>query len=314
MPSLRRIRVALRKGMRARELRGKIRQVRDFIDYYFFELFDRLDKINMFLLAGGVSFSLLICSFPIVLILLWILGIFLNTSDVALQVYRIIDALIPYSAYSGYVKEILTSRMQELVEYKSIAGIVGFVGILFAASSFFSTVRTSLNMVYGAERDHSLWFGKLVDFLYVLLSMVFFLVSLIVFPIVYALIGFASTLPFDSTFPYFQFSTLLASAFSALLIFIIFYFFYSTIPVPAVRIKNKSSLIGASVSTALWIGAREAFGYYIYNLASYGQIYGTYALIVVVAFWIYYSSIVFLVGAMVGKLHHDKSEKVLAAV
>ena len=36
------------------------------------------------------------------------------------------------------------------------------------------------------------------------------------------------------------------------------------------------------------------------------KIYGTYVLFVVVAFWIYYSSIVFIIGAEIGKLYSDR--------
>jgi len=41
-------------------------------------------------------------------------------------------------------------------------------------------------------------------------------------------------------------------------------------------------------------------------MATLNRIYGTYALIVVVAFWIYYSSILFLVGAEIGQLYRER--------
>ncbi|MCH7827530.1 MAG: hypothetical protein IIC75_06115, partial [Bacteroidetes bacterium] len=48
------------------------------------------------------------------------------------------------------------------------------------------------------------------------------------------------------------------------------------------------------------------FGYYIYHFGFIGRIYGTYAFLVVVAFWIYYSSVVFIIGAEIAKLHSDR--------
>ncbi|MCK7519857.1 MAG: hypothetical protein MZV64_20055 [Ignavibacteriales bacterium] len=45
------------------------------------------------------------------------------------------------------------------------------------------------------------------------------------------------------------------------------------------------------------------------TFASFGKIYGAYALVVVVAFWIFYASIVFIIGAEIGKaLFRKKSD------
>lgn len=54
--------------------------------------------------------------------------------------------------------------------------------------------------------------------------------------------------------------------------------------VPTVKIKKRAVLVGAMWAALLWETAKQAFGYYLFNLASWGKIYGTYTLVVVVAF------------------------------
>jgi membrane protein len=65
-------------------------------------------------------------------------------------------------------------------------------------------------------------------------------------------------------------------------------------------------LVSAIAATFFWEIARQLFGYYITNVATLNRIYGTYALLVIVAFWIYYSSILFLVGAEIGQLYRER--------
>ena len=59
--------------------------------------------------------------------------------------------------------------------------------------------------------------------------------------------------------------------------------------------------VGAFWAALLWETAKQLFGFYLYNFAAFGKIYGAYALVVVVAFWIFYASIVFIIGAEIGK-------------
>ncbi|MCX6826195.1 MAG: YihY/virulence factor BrkB family protein, partial [candidate division Zixibacteria bacterium] len=96
---------------------------------------------------------------------------------------------------------------------------------------------------------------------------------------------------------------------SYFLIFSAFFVLYYLIPYA--RLGTKSPAISAFWAALLWEIARQIFGYYITNLASLKQIYGTYVLMVVVAFWIYYSSMVFIVGAEIGQLYRER-HRVLA--
>ena len=77
--------------------------------------------------------------------------------------------------------------------------------------------------------------------------------------------------------------------------------------------KEKNNLTFAKVdeekrmlvSPAL-IPNKQIFRYYIYDFSTIGKIYETYAFLVVVAFWIYYSSIVFIICAEIAKLYSDR--------
>ena len=97
-------------------------------------------------------------------------------------------------------------------------------------------------------------------------------------------------------------SIFLFSVISLVTIFFLFVVLYIT--VPRKKLGKKAVFLSAFWSAILWEAAKQAFGYYIYNFANFGKIYGTYALVVVIAFWIYYSAIVFIIGAEIGWLYY----------
>ncbi len=113
-----------------------------FVKHYFGGLYDRTDRHHLFLLSGGLAFSLFVCIIPIVLIIFWLLGKFLNSVEVELQINTIIDTVIPYGTYANFVKDVIFERVEEVVKYRNIAGWVGIIGLFFAASGFASSLRT----------------------------------------------------------------------------------------------------------------------------------------------------------------------------
>ena len=78
---------------------------------------------------------------------------------------------------------------------------------------------------------------------------------------------------------------------------------------PIVKIRKRSILLGALWAALLWVGAKLLFGLYLSSFKTFSRIYGAYALGVVVAFWIYYSGVVFIIGAEIAKLFDERLDK-----
>ena len=73
--------------------------------------------------------------------------------------------------------------------------------------------------------------------------------------------------------------------------------------IPYDRLGGRVAALSAFWAAVLWEIAEQLFGYYVTNFASIERMYGAYVLIAVVVFWIYYSAIVFILGAEVGQLY-----------
>ena len=171
-----------------------------FVKHYFGGLYDRTDRHHLFLLSGGLAFSLFVCIIPMTLIIFWLLGKFLNSVEVEMQINTLIDTIIPYSTYAQFVKDVIFERVQEVVEYRNIAGWVGIIGLFFAASGFASSLRTILNKVNGTDIDINIFLGKLRDFLVIIIIVLVFLALILTLPILDFLISFAQSTPYLQVF------------------------------------------------------------------------------------------------------------------
>ena len=272
--------------------------------YYAVNLFNSIDRYHVFLFSGGLAFSILLCIIPFILILFWVLGNFLSSASVAMQINSLIDTAIPYDTYSDFIKEILMNRIKEVVAFKNFAGIVGLFGLLFAASGFSGSIRTILNTIFGAKADVNFFLGLLRDFALIFVTIVLLFVSATIFPIIDVLRNFSNSYVELEFLKYGIFQKLFTTIFSLSTIIILFSLLYHFVPI--VKIKKRAVFVGAVWAAILWETVKQIFGYYLYHFATYGKIYGAYALIIAIAFWLYYSAIVFVFGAIIGKLYHDR--------
>jgi len=281
-----------------------------FLKHYFGGLYDRTDRHHLFLFSGGLAFSLFTCIIPFILVMFWVLGNFLSSEEMELQIITFINTVIPYDEYAEFTKQIIFSRVEEIIEFKNVAGVLGFGGLFFAASGFFSSMRTVLNKINGTDIDVNIFLGKLRDFLVILAAILLFFVSILALPLLEFLTSIAESTPYLSFFnhPIFQqFFTILVSLF---IMFVLMYMFYSFIPTS--KIKHRSALVGALWASLFWVGMKILFGYYLANFQTWGRIYGTYALVIVIAFWIYYTAAIFILGAEIGKLFDERLKERIA--
>jgi len=280
------------------------KKIKEFTIHYFGGLIKRTDEHHAFLLAGGLAFSLFVCIIPFVLIIFSLLGNILNSHNMQYQINAFIDTIMPYENYAELAKKIIFSRIDEVIKYKNIAGLVGGFGLLFAASGLFSSMRTILNRVFGAKGDESYLWGKLKDFALVLMVILIFLLTTILTPLIDIVKDVAEQFKILHFLQIGIFEHFLFSVLSLLVIFIVFSILYFTVPV--IKIRKSVVFVSALWAAVLWEAAKQGFGFYLNHFKTWGEIYGTYTFLVVIAFWIYYSSIVFIIGAEIGKLYSER--------
>jgi len=111
-------------------------------------LYNRFGDHHVFLLSGGLAFSLFVCIVPFTLIIFAVLTNILEMPSIDSQFRGLIEKLIPYGKYADFAEKMILGRVAEFKIYRDTAGLIGLAGLLFAASGLFSSMRTILNRVY----------------------------------------------------------------------------------------------------------------------------------------------------------------------
>lgn len=274
--------------------------------YYAKGLCRRTGEHHIFLWGGGLAYSMIFCIIPFILILFYIAGLLLDTEALRRQLEFFIDAAVPYERQADLVKEVVFSRAQDLIVYRGIYGVLGGVGLLFAASGLFSSMRTVLNTVYKVQIHKSEPVAKLRDFAVVFVVLCFFLVSITFAPLLEAVKDATSLLPQFGLVRLTGLARILYGSLSFWLMFAVFFAFYKGIPYR--RMETRVAAVSALSTAILWEIAEQLFGYYINHMPTLRRVYGTYALFVALGFWVYYSSVIFIVGAEIGQLYRERRQ------
>ncbi len=281
-----------------------IRNFLKFLDHYVGGVWRGLEDDHLFLGAAGIAFSLLVSIIPIILLTFSVLGHIISPAKVEAQITTLIHTVIPYQDPANYVKAFILKRIPKVVEYKTITAYIGSFGLLFTSTWLFSSIRTVLNKVYKVTKHKSAWVGLLRDFGMVIILIFLVLITNLIVPTLNFLIKIADQFEPLKIFRLSQAQDALVIAVSTLIIFILFFVFYYLIPYE--NLGKRVPLISAVWATILWKAAEIIFGYYIGKILPAEGVYGAFILIAAIIFWIFYASILFVVGAEIGQLYRER--------
>jgi len=285
----------------------RLQYCRDFFVHYAGGLYHRIGEHHIFLLSGGLAFSLFVCIVPFIFIAFAVLGMVLEKPAISDQINSFIDGMIPYQYQADFIKKLVFSRVDEFKIYKNIAGWIGLIGLLIASSGLFSSMRTILNLVYKTKPKGIFLYGKLRDLGLVFLVLFYFLLSITILPGFEIIKEFAEKSEILHSFQFDFIEGFATGLVSFLMIFVSFLTVYFYIPME--KMPKRAIIVSALSAAVLWELAKQLFGFYITNFVTLNRIYGAYALMIIVAFWVYYSSAVFILGAEIGQLYRERIKK-----
>jgi membrane protein len=259
----------------------------------------KFDDDNGFLLSSGITFNLLICFVPLILLLLALAGAYLYSDrEVVNHIGRYLENAIP-SSDPKIMKNIL-----RIIRDRKIVGILGVGGLVWSSTWFFSSLRSALNIIFQAERGRGILRGKAIDLLMILLVGIFLLMSM----------GITSMITFAQSYRFNPFLDI-RPIFRFILKYLIPYFFTYWMSfliykiIPNKRIGFKPALQAAVFTSLLWETAKQLFGWYVMHLGRFSMVYGSLSTVAIFFLWIYYSSAILLLGGKVCYLLEKRQKR-----
>jgi membrane protein len=277
---------------------------------YVVHVFEKAEDDNIFVLASGLTFSALLAAIPFLLIVVSVLSLTLEAAAQSAgvepieQLRRYLALLVPVLAEEGAAAAgpgLPEDIISETIARGQAIGLISFAAFVWFATRLFASVRAVLGEIFDLRQSRGLIQGKIFDAQMVLLASVLTILNVGV-TIVYD-VARARGFEFLGLSPE-QIGVLerISAQVTALaFIFLLFLLVYKY--VPARRVPWRMAVTAAAFTAVCWELLKLAFAFYLTRVADYTSLYGGLATVVVVVVWVYYLSIVFVLGAEVAQVH-----------
>lgn len=257
--------------------------------------------------AAQVAFYFIFALFPLLLVVLNIIGIFLGAAEgVKAELFTYLQQVVPASALK-LIEETINEVTSEGGGGKLTFGLVL---ALWSASAGVDNIRIALNDVYDLEETRPWWKYKLVSVLLTLgIALLIFLALGVVFyggqflNLLFSPLGFQ----IDSYFILTAFSIIVVGIALVLSFALIYNFAPNHDPFDWHWISP-----GAVTAIVLWIVLSLGFRVYLSYFDSYAKTYGSIGAVIVLLLWLYLTAMVILIGGIVNAVGEkkDKGEEV----
>ncbi len=261
--------------------------------------------LDILFLASGVAFNIVLTLVPIMLLLASALGIFLNSSALGVQqLHNILNTIFPPQPFATSIKTSILEVLSGIVEHRNSLGLFGFLVLIWTGAALFDSIRSVLHRVYYLKRTKSLIASLVHDVGFLFLAFVFFIVSNVTIWVSTLMERVALEIPGLRSLHLQAFDRFLPIIIVTLITTIMFYILYRHMTDS--KPPKAAAIISTVTTTALWIISGRLFGVYLTHFSAIATIYGPYAFLLVLLIWIYYSSLIFVFGGIVGQVYWER--------
>ncbi len=245
-----------------------------------------------FRMAAALSFYSLMSLAPLMLIITAVAGFFFGQQAATGQLLTSIDDYVGLQSADLIQTLILNAYVPES---EVITTLIGLSVFIWAALAVFVEIRDSLNTIWGIEVKpgkglKEFFVGRLFSLLILLFTGLLLILSLIAGTLLNIADAYIPDF-FGEIIPLFQWIDIIVSFTLITLLFAIMMKY-----LPSVKIEWRYVMIGAIIVSVLFNLGKYIIGYYL-GKSIYSTVYGAAGSLVVLLFWIYYSSLIFFFGA-----------------
>lgn len=254
-------------------------------------------------MAAEMGFMLMLGIFPAMLFLMAVFAWMGNKSFMN-SVLMFLSTIIPADSM-----KLIYSVLNEVMIF-SKGGLLAAIGIivtLFLTSNAVAVVLKGLNRAYKVDETRSFVYTRLLSLIMVFVNtfMLFLSINLIVFGklIVNFLVHYAGI---SRAFEISLLTLRWPVAFFAL--YVMAFINYCILPdlKGGEKLKTKSALPGTLFFCFFWLVGSWGFSIYVNNLHTYNKVYGTIGAFAMLMMWLYYTSLLLLIGGEINSQVYNK--------
>jgi membrane protein len=267
-------------------------------------VWDNAGEDNIFFLASGVCFNILLAAVPFVLLLFSALGYILDqtAADASSGIWLFIERLLP--PHAERTDAPLHQLINEIISARGTVGVFGAIGFVWFSTRLFGSLRAVLAEIFDIEQERGIIQGKIFDIKITVLASLLFAANAVLSAYLtlatsrgvgaLARLGLAAEVMGTLEF-YLGWSL----AFAVLVL--MFFALYKFLPVR--RIRWQAALLAAAFTSVMFELAKYGFTAFLESFNP-GSLYtGTLYVIVILVTWVYYAAVIFILGGEVGQVY-----------
>ena len=270
---------------------------------YLKNLINRIIVDDFLGMAAEMGFWFAIGIFPFMLFMMSFFTM-LGKKSLFMPIMHFLDSVAPTDSVN-LIKEVLNEVI--IFEHGGLMAVFGFCVTIFLSSNAIFCIIKGMNRALGIEEHRNLIITRLISILMVFVNIffMFITVNLVIFGKV--------ILQFALNFINFSNATIIiflvsrwVVSFAAL--YVTAYLNYFLLPAwqGSDKLKSKSSLPGTLFFCLCWMFGSWCFSIYINNLHTYNRVYGSIGAFVMLMVWLYYTSLILLVGGEINSQAYKK--------
>ncbi len=239
--------------------------------------------------AAALSYYFVLSVFPGLIFLSAVVG-FISLPDLFNHVLLLMGRLLPADS----MKVVYSVLGDVLASHRGTWLSFGMLGLIWTASAAFDSMIEALDIAYDVKEDRPFWKTRLLA-----IALAAIIGSLLLASLGVMVVGprfgewLASRLELSAVFvmvwPFLRWT--LAICFTVLAIEVLYYL------APNVKQRFGATLPGAVLSVVIWNVLSFLLGYYFRHWANLNRTYGTLGGFIAFMTWLYWTSVVLLVGA-----------------
>lgn len=271
-----------------------IKKVVDILKEYLQNLIQSIIRDDYANAAGEMAYMTALGIFPFMLFLMAVFGWLGKTSFIDKIIYGL--STIAPQGVIGMIKGVLA----EVVIFKSgnLMAIIGFFVTIFLTSNAIAVIIKGLNRANNIQENRNFFKVRALAMLMVFVNTFFLFISInliVLGKVITNFVGSYFSVPQEII------DTILVTRWPAafLMMFLLAAINYYVLPARDFSAKRKSVIPGAMFFCIFWLLGSWAFSLYVNALGTYNKVYGTIGTFAILMVWLYYSSIILLIGGQV---------------
>ncbi len=239
--------------------------------------------------AAAVAYYTLFSVFPLTLLLIALGSFFLDPQQAQEAALAAVGAILP-----GAV-DLVQTNIQQVLESRGTAGVIGIVGFIWAASGVFGSLSRAINQAWDVDHPRSPWAERALAAGMVMLIALLFGLSLLSTAAFELVTRLSSVLLGESQVSPGATVNLLSRLLPYLFTALLFSILYGILP--HARVAWAEVLPAALMAGFTWEVAKIGFAFYLSTFAIYNLVYGSLGAVIGLLVWSYLGAVIILLGA-----------------